>query len=91
MHPQFHTSHILEIHLTGIVDETSPALAHQEPTASCTGHKSSYSSLFESRGCFSHSGDESDAFHSQHSHIGPLAEWKLTQTTHFGKISEQAI
>lgn len=50
MHPTVHTSQILENHLTDIVDETSPGLAHQEPTASCIYHKSSSPALFDRGG-----------------------------------------
>ena len=59
--PTVHTAHILEIHLAGLVDETSPGRAHQEPTASWTCRKSSSSALFESRGRCSPVNRPSDA------------------------------
>jgi hypothetical protein len=78
--PTVDASHILEIHLTDIVDETSPGLAHQESTASCTRHKSSSSALFPSSG----SGNKRASL----SHPEPSAEWKLTKIAQFQDINE---
>ncbi len=53
-----HTTHTPELLLTEIVDETPPVLGHLKPTASCTGHKSFYSALFEAVDAVHMSGDD---------------------------------
>src|SRR6185295_11558568 len=79
--PTVHTSHTFhspELLLTETGDGTIPVLDHQEPTASCARHKSSCSTLVESRGRCSRVRRRSDASSKPYSHAGPLAGWELT-------------